>query len=104
MPCYDPRDNVRIEREVVNGVDPEELTEANRHNQYLTAIICALVNELERRHILDSVILAASEAGKINIVNHIRQHLGEDRARMMNMLGRLSDDELSLVREILRGD
>lgn len=104
MPCYDPRDRGGHTREVVNGDDPMINRALREQNDKLTAIICALTNELDRRQILDSVVLAASEAGKINISQHIRDHLGEDKFRMMNMLGRLSDDELAMVKDILGAD
>lgn len=87
MPCFDPRDDKDDEIKQQDG------------------IICAIVNELERRGILVDVITEAQRNGKINIFKHIEQHINNDITRLAaDITERYSKDELMVIEMLLRKD
>jgi hypothetical protein len=87
VPCFDPRDDKQNEIDLLNG------------------IICALVNELERREILVDVVTEAQRNGKINIFRHIEEHINNDITRLAaDIAERYSKDELMVIEMLLRKD
>ena len=114
MPCYDGRENQpRIIYE--SGIDPQTLEIAKRRladaeakannlskeKDLLTAMICALINELERRNIAPQVIAEASRNGLINIMAFYKGHRGDDVARLALELHKYSKDEQAILKSLL---
>lgn len=89
MPCYDPRND--DDDEVKNKLSLQE------------GIICALVNELERRGILVDVVTEAQRNGRIEIFKHIEKHINNDITRLASdITSRYSKDELMVIEMLLR--
>ena len=114
MPCYDGRENTpRVIYET--GIAPETLEAAKKklqaieskcekisnENEILTAMICALINELERREIAPQVIAEASRNGLINIMAFYKGHKGDDIARLAFELHKYSKDEQAILKTLL---
>ena len=93
MPCYDPRD-----REPNYGLS-QELKDSEKENAKLTAMFCALTNEVLRHQDGLQLIKDAETNGKINITDFIKEHSEEDKERIKN---KLSTHELNLLKEIIK--
>ena len=89
MPCYDPRPS-------------EDLSRLENQNERLTGIICALVNELDRRGITVDVVSEAQRHGKIEIFPFIKKHMNEDINRLaFDITSRYSKDELAIIKKLI---
>lgn len=101
MPCYDARNN---EPQTVykTGISPDDMKQVKQELEFAGAIVCALINELSRRDILESVIGEASRHGLIDIMGWWSNHKNEDRTRLANDIHkRYSKDELKVLKDLL---
>ena len=91
MPCYDSRDRISV----------DELNEVKGENRKITASLCALLNELERRGIVHDVIAEASRNGLIDLVGFYKDHKKDDKSRLAFQLHKFSKDEQAILKELL---
>lgn len=107
MPCYDSRDRVSyvsndsghsdcVPRRVFNA-----LVDQDNHKE---AALCALFNELSRMGILTEVITQASESGQVDIASLYAIHRTKDFTRIRAELEKYSEDEIEIIKEILKNE
>lgn len=100
MPCYDARDKQRT-----NGNFDENkarLEHANQAISILESYLCAIINELEERDILESVIVKASRNGLTDLVGFVKHHKESDRYRLLADIHKYSIDEQKIIKDILQ--
>lgn len=108
MPCYQPPE------EYIKGYDEGVRVNASHHpddkaririledySSRLEGMLCALINELERRDIAASVIGEASKKGEVDIHGFWRGHKDSDEAKMSQALNSMSQDEIDLLKKLL---
>ena len=97
MPCYDPRD-----REPNYGLS-QELKDSEKENAKLTAMFCALTNEVLSHQDGLQLIKDAETNGKINITDFIKEHSKEDKERIKDVISEeFSIHELNLLKEMIK--
>lgn len=95
MPCSDKQP---LHIETVYRDKAETL----RKVEILEGIACALVNEIDKRGILDSVVTEAQKNGQVNIVNWIRDHEAADRKRLEGIvLSTFSVHERRMIKRMM---
>ena len=92
MPCSDHRDNE------CNTFAEDALRD--RVNE-LTAISCALVNEIMRQPEGTHMIREAESRGKIDIMTFVLAHQAADQERIRDMIDKMSEDERELMATLL---
>lgn len=71
-------------------------------NKKLTAMLCAVINELKERGIDHDVITQASRSGLVDIMSFWKQHSKEDEVRVAEMLHKnFSEHEQEIVKKLL---
>lgn len=102
MPCYEPREETRTEIIYETGISPEEFKNASEKAKKMEGIICALLNELERREIAEEIITEASRNGLIDIMSIWEKHRNDDFSRLAEDLHRrYSKDEQAILKILL---
>lgn len=95
MPCKSYMPSPEQENNSLRQVLEEQKSE----NRNMTAILCALLNELERREIIQDVMLAANLSGNVNVHAFYRKHREEDIKRLRDKLSKdYSADERRLIK------
>lgn len=73
-----------------------------KRQNYLEAIICALVNEIEEMgENYEHVIKDAEKSGKVNIQAFLKEHKYRDKQRIKEKLLEFSDHEINLIKQIV---
>lgn len=108
MPCYDPRssgsyDDGYSAGQRANHTHDNELDKYKDYTSKIDAAMCAVLNELERRDIIESVITSASRHGLIDIVGWWSSHKQDDKSRLTESLHKYSVDEQRVLFELLKG-
>jgi len=106
MPCYqynDPRGNeskvVYIDRD--NPDDKRKIDELIDLNRTLEAGLCAIITELEKMGIANTVVSQASKSGLINLMDFWSHHSKEDEARLAKELHKFSEHEQIILKRLL---
>lgn len=103
MPCYDGRDNQRIE--YINGVNPEPYNEKIIHLEnkckFLEAGLCAIITELEKKDVANEIISQASKSGLIDLMDFWNHHSKEDETRLALKLHQFSEHEQDVILRLL---
>lgn len=96
MPCTDGRDSgLRIEY--------RDNPEQSNKIKYLTACLCAIFNELDKRGITTDVIQTASKDGGVNINDFWITHLQEDKDRILKQLrSTFTKHEMDLIKVMFK--
>lgn len=103
MPCYDPRDSGSVRTEYKSGISPAKLARALDKAAKMEAVVCALLNELDRRDIADMVIADASRNGLIDIMSIWVRHKQDDASKLAaDFHKRYSKDEQALIKKLLK--
>lgn len=71
-------------------------------NVYLSACLCAVLNECISRNIFDEIIRKASENGAVDIFKFWSEHEKKDKQRLSHDLMKYSNHEQSMIAEILK--
>ncbi len=110
MPCYTPtpmdmyetaeKQTQRINKELKDA--ELKLSEYKDYSMKIDAAMCAVLNELEQRGIIESVIINASRHGLIDIVGWWESHKKDDKARITKALHSFSIDEQKLMLDMLK--
>lgn len=108
MPCYDPRAQNGWNEGYEAGkratiTDNLKLEEYKDYSMKIDAALCAVLNELEQRNLIESVIVNASRHGLIDIVGWWESHKKDDKARLTKSLHKHSIDEQRVLFELLKG-
>tara|TARA_R110002096_G_scaffold51414_1_gene134446 strand:- start:130 stop:477 length:348 start_codon:yes stop_codon:yes gene_type:complete len=110
MPCYDDRGEQEHQRTVyIDKLQPEfdalnkQLSTYREYSSKIDAAMCAVLNELEQRCIIESVITKASRHGLIDIVGWWRSHKDDDKSRLTQSLHKYSVDEQRVLFDLLKG-
>jgi len=88
MPCYDSRVT-------------EDTDRKSKQNKWLSSALCAILNELERRDICESVLAEASRSGLIGLVDFWAHHKQDDVSRLAKELHKYSKDEQAVLKKLL---
>lgn len=68
---------------------------------YLTACLCAILTELEKRPICTDIIAAATTNGKVDVASFWKLHQSDDVKRVKNMLfSTFSQHEIDLIKKL----
>jgi len=110
MPCYTPTyEDMYASTEKQNQRINKELQESEaRSDEYkdyslkIDAALCAVLNELEQRDIIESVIVSASRHGLIDIVGWWESHKKDDKSRLTSLLHKHSVDEQRVIFDLLK--
>ncbi len=102
MPCYDGRDESRVEIRYKSGVSPRQYEDCKKNMEWSDAALCALISALERRGIAAEVIADASRCGLIDIMGHWNRHHTTDETRLADKLHKFSKDEQAILKRLLR--
>lgn len=107
MPCYDIRsspsyyedqsDRKRIEIEGRNVI----IKSLEHEKEWLSAALCAILNEVERKYDINYILAEASRNGLIGLVGWWESHKKDDESRLAKSLHSLSKDEQSMLKKIL---
>ena len=108
-PCYGylndppPRGcDCKIEKEIVeNPITLRQNAQLIDENKYLTAGLCAIITELNKRGIANDVISQASKSGLIDLMKFWYQHAFEDEVRLAVELHKFSEQEQSILKRML---
>ncbi len=108
MPCYDPRPRGDYEEGYEAGksdaaTDRLKLEEYKDYSMKIDAALCAVLNELEQRNLIASVIANASRHGLIDIVGWWESHKKDDKSRLAKLLYEYSIDEQRVLFDLLKG-
>ena len=107
MPCYDSRSNesrvVYVDKlqPEVDGLN-KALSEHKNYSMQIDAAMCAILNELEQRNIIEGVIVQASRHGLIDIVGWWETHKQDDKSRLTKSLHNYSVDEQRVLFNLLK--
>ncbi len=102
MPCYDTQGQGSTKIVYINGIAPEQRDRAIEYSLKMEAMVCALMNELDRRGIGESVVAEASRNGLIDIMGLWDQHKKTDISKIANDIHhRYSKDEQEIIRKLL---
>lgn len=84
--------------------DMKEKQELKLECAKLEGMLCALLNTLEDECIYWDTVKQAELNGKVNITTFWEEHKREDKKRLKDALSKYSEDELKLLKEILKED
>ena len=94
MPCYQsPQETAAWE-----SLSKKSNVESNTK---LEGMLCAIMNELERRGISDEVVVEASRNGLVDIMSWWNKHSISDVTRVAEKLHQFSKDEQAIMRVLL---
>jgi len=108
MPCYDSRSSeprvVYVDKlqSEVDGLN-KALDKYKNYSAQVDAAMCAILNELEQRNVVESVIASASRHGLIDIVSWWKSHKKDDKSRLNESLHKYSVDEQRVLFNLLKG-
>jgi hypothetical protein len=105
MPCNSFGDDITsrtiyVERD--NPRDVKRIQELNEQVSLLEAGLCAIINELEKREIAESVISDANKNGMINIMEFWKRHSESDEVRLLAELNKFSEHEKEVLKQLLK--
>lgn len=101
MPCYDSRNTFNEGKRETEQKYSIVIKDLENKKRWLEAALCALLNELDRRGIDNSVVAEASRSGLIGLMEFWVNHKNSDKARIAEILHSYSKDEQAIMREIL---
>ena len=102
MPCYEERRGPETITLYKEGVSPDILSAEKEKARRLEAVVCALLNEIDRRGIAENVIACASRDGLIDIMEFWVKHRNDDEARIAESLHKIfSKDEQRIIKMLL---
>lgn len=94
MPCYEDRGRSQ-------DATSSSLSIALSRITYLEAALCAILTELSKYDIWETVLLDASKNGEIDIQSFWKEHVGDDVTRLIRDLQKYSAHELDNIYRIL---
>lgn len=96
MPCRDGRDEPGY-----THIEYRDSPEQEKRIREREAMLCAILNELKERNIVEEVISMAEHKGKIKITPFWEEHQKEDIARLKKQMNKYSEHEIRLIKKIL---
>lgn len=102
IPCGDSNCEREHITRYASGISPETLKHTKESLVEVTAMLCALINALDKKGIAAQVIAEASRDGLVDIMSFWEKHKTDDRSRLESQLHKnYSIDEQNVLREIL---
>ncbi len=86
---------------VENPITLRQNAQLIEENKYLTAGLCAIITELNKRGIANDVISQASKSGLIDLMKFWYQHAFEDEVRLAVELHKFSEQEQAILKRLL---
>lgn len=102
MPCTDGREDSThvLKRQIRERDDKYSMLANVLLNR--EAMLCAILNNLTRRGIIDDVIKDSEQSGKVNISDFWKKHQFADEDRLREDLKKYSRDEIEVLKALLR--